>query len=61
MVQRVRQYLSLENKRKNLVGEGFEDVIARVLRQASRREGMQVFTRRALHDDLPWNFHPAVF
>ncbi|QXC52445.1 hypothetical protein KHC17_25250 (plasmid) [Agrobacterium salinitolerans] len=50
MVQRVRQYLSLENKRKNLVGEGFEDVIAQVLQRACRCEGMQVFTRRALHD-----------
>ncbi len=28
LVQRVRQHVKLENKRKNLVGEGFEDVLA---------------------------------
>jgi hypothetical protein len=28
LVQRVRQHVALENKRKNLVGEGFEDVLA---------------------------------
>lgn len=50
LVQRVRQYLALENKRKNLVGEGFEDVIAQVLQRTCRREDMQVFTRRALHE-----------
>lgn len=50
LIQRVRQYLALENKRKNLVGEGFEDVIAQVLQRTCRREDMQVFTRRALHE-----------
>lgn len=50
LVQRVRQYLALENKRKNLVGEGFEDVIAQVLQRTCRREDMEVFTRRALHE-----------
>lgn len=50
LVQRVRQYLALDNKRKNLVGEGFEDVIAQVLQRTCRREDMQVFTRRALHE-----------
>lgn len=50
LVQRVRQYLALENKRKNLVGEGFEDVIAQVLRRTCRRDDMQIHTRRALHD-----------
>ena len=49
-MQRVRQYLALENKRKNLVGEGFEDVIAQVLQRTCRREDMQVFTRRVLHE-----------
>ena len=28
LVQTIRQYLALDNKRKNLVGEGFEDVLA---------------------------------
>lgn len=50
LVQRVRQYLALENKRKNLVGEGFEDVIAQVIQRTCRRDDMQVFTRRALHE-----------
>lgn len=50
LVQRVRQYLALENKRKNLVGEGFEDAIAQVIQRTCRREDMQVHTRRALHE-----------
>ena len=33
LVERVREYLAQENKRKNLVGEGFEDVIAAVIRR----------------------------
>jgi hypothetical protein len=50
LVQRVCQYLALDNKRKNLVGEGFEDVIAQVIERTCRRDDMQVFTRRALHE-----------
>lgn len=50
LVQRVRQYLALDNKRKNLVGEGFEDVIAQVIERTCRRDDLQVFTRRALHE-----------
>jgi len=50
LVQRVRQYLALDNKRKNLVGEGFEDVIAQVIRRTCRRNAMQVYARRALHE-----------
>lgn len=50
LVARVRQYLALDNKRKNLVGEGFEDVIAQVIERTCRRTDMQVFTRRALHE-----------
>lgn len=50
LVQRVRQYLALDNKRKNLVGEGFEDVIAQVLKRTCRRDDIQIHTRRALHD-----------
>jgi len=50
LVQRVRQYLALDNKRKNIVGEGFEDVIAQVIRRTCRRSEMQVYTRRALHE-----------
>ena len=50
LVERVRQYLALENKRKNLVGEGFEDVVAQVILRTCRREDMQVYARRALHE-----------
>lgn len=50
LVQRVRQYLALDNKRKNLVGEGFEDVIAQVLKRTCRRDDLQIYTRRALHE-----------
>ncbi len=50
LVQRVRQYLALENKRKNLVGEGFEDVLAQVLQRTCRREDLEVSTRCALHE-----------
>ena len=50
VVQRVRQYLALDNKRKNLVGEGFEDVIAQVLKRTCRRDDLQIHTRKALHD-----------
>jgi hypothetical protein len=50
LVQRVRQYLALDNKRKNLVGEGFEDVIAQVLNRTCRRDDIHTYTRRALHD-----------
>lgn len=50
LVQRVRQYLALDNKRKNLVGEGFEDVLSQVVQRTCRRADLEVYTRRALHD-----------
>ena len=50
LVERVRQYLALDNKRKNLVGEGFEDVIAQVIQRTCRRDDMEVSARRALHE-----------
>lgn len=31
LVQQVRQYVGTENKRRNLIGEGFEDVLAQVI------------------------------
>ncbi len=33
LTQRIRELIAVENKRKNLVGEGFEDVLAAVVRQ----------------------------
>jgi hypothetical protein len=50
LVQRIRQYLTLENKRRNLVGEGFEDVLAQVIRRTCVRDDLQVKTRCLLHD-----------
>ena len=50
VVQRIRQYLALDNKRKNLVGEGFEDVLAQVLQRTCRRDDIQVRTRQPLSD-----------
>lgn len=52
VVERIRQYLSLDNKRKNLVGEGFEDVIAEIIRRVVPGTDIEVWTRRAL-SDLP--------
>lgn len=49
LAQRLRQYLSLENKRRNLVGEGFEDVLAASIRRIVPGT-LEVNTRRLLHD-----------
>lgn len=50
LVERIRQYLALDNKRKNLVGEGFEDVLAQVIRRTCDGAGLEVHTRRLLHE-----------
>lgn len=50
LVQRVRQYLALENKRKNLVGEGFEDVLSHVVRRTCQDPRIEVFARRSLNE-----------
>jgi len=50
LVQRIRQYLALENKRKNLVGEGFEDVLAQVVQRTCAKAAVEVHTRRSLHE-----------
>ncbi|MBF0304892.1 MAG: hypothetical protein HQL41_04490 [Alphaproteobacteria bacterium] len=49
-VERVRQYLALENKRKNLVGEGFEDVLAHIVRRTWPDPAIAIHTRRVLQD-----------
>ncbi|MEV1159070.1 hypothetical protein AB0J27_27130 [Micromonospora chokoriensis] len=55
--RRVRAYVSQENKRKNLVGEGFEDTLAAILpRIDGVSEQYQVFVRPNLHH-LP-GFYP---
>ena len=48
--QKVRQYLAVQNKRKNLVGEGFEDVLAQVARRACDTPAHTVLTRCHLND-----------
>ena len=57
LTRRIHTHLSQENKRKNLVGEGFEDVIAAILIRLNFDAPLQVRTRVALHD-LP-GFYPA--
>jgi len=52
LVQRIRQYLTLDNKRKNLLGEGFEDVISGLIERACPASKVQIHTRRLL-SDLP--------
>jgi hypothetical protein len=54
--EQVRAYLGTENKRKNLVGEGFEDTAAQLIRRIpSIGSTYDVFVRPALHE-LP-GFH----
>lgn len=48
LVQRIRQYVSLENKRKNLVGEGFEDVLTSVIARTAPKISLDVSARRIL-------------
>ena len=47
--QRIREVIAVENKRKNLVGEGFEDVLAAVISRAGAGRGYEVAPRKALH------------
>lgn len=54
LVQRIRQYLTLDNKRKNLLGEGFEDVIGTLVERSC--PGGTVHIRRPL-PELP-GFNP---
>lgn len=55
LTRRIHAYLTQENKRKNLVGEGFEDAIAAVMRRLPFGKSVQVRTRVVLHE-LP-GFH----
>jgi hypothetical protein len=48
LVQRVRQHVALENKRKNLVGEGFEDVIAAIVSRATKPGALRATARQIL-------------
>lgn len=50
LTSRIRDLIALENKRKNIVGEGFEDVLAAVMRRAAPAGALHVHPRRLLHD-----------
>lgn len=50
LTRRIHAHLTQENKRKNLVGEGFEDVIAAVMCRLPFAKRIQVRTRVALHE-----------
>lgn len=57
LLERINAHVTKENKRKNLVGEGFEDTLAAILRRIpSIAEDYDIRTRPLLHD-LP-GFHP---
>lgn len=56
LTRRIRAHLMQENKRKNLVGEGFEDVLAYVIRHLPRAAQLEIRTRTLL-SALP-GFHP---
>ncbi len=49
LTTRVRELIALENKRKNIVGEGFEDVLAAVVRRADTTGALHVQARRLLY------------
>jgi len=50
VVGMVRSRLALEHKRKNLVGEGFEDVLAEVIRRSDAAAHWEVHCRKVLHE-----------
>jgi hypothetical protein len=55
LVQRIRQHVALENKRKNLVGEGFEDVLGHVIERSCRGTQVDVKTRSLLYEIRGFN------
>lgn len=52
LTQRIHEHTRLENKRKNLVGEGFEDVLAAILQRLSV-PGIESVTARSLLHEIP--------
>jgi hypothetical protein len=49
LTARIHDVITLENKRKNIVGEGFEDVLGAVIRRADTTGVLDVHPRRLLH------------
>lgn len=58
LTRRITVYMSQENKRRNLVGEGFEDVIAAVVRRLPFSSRFEIRNRSLLHD-LPGFYSPS--
>jgi hypothetical protein len=59
LVRLVQAHITKENKRKNLVGEGFEDTLAAILeRTPGIAERYEIYTRPHLHH-LPGFFPPV--
>jgi hypothetical protein len=56
LTAKIRAHISVENKRKNLLGEGFEDVLASILDRIPAVNPPSVRTRPLLHE-LP-GFYP---
>src|SRR2546427_656536 len=50
ITERVRVYYSQENKRKNLLGEGFEDVLRYLVERTPRGSALKTMARPVLHD-----------
>lgn len=50
MTQRIRELIAVENKRKNLVGEGFEDVLGAVIQAFDAASTLDVQARCLLPD-----------
>jgi hypothetical protein len=50
VTQQARQFLAVQNKRKNLVGEGFEDVLAQIVRRACGLSEASVRVRNLLFE-----------
>ncbi len=48
LTQRIRELIAVENKRKNLVGEGFEDVLSAVVEAADVESSLDVRARCSL-------------
>lgn len=57
LADRIHEHTRLENKRKNLVGEGFEDVLAMLIGHLPRSGVSRVITRSYLHD-IPGFYEP---
>lgn len=50
LTSRVRDIVALENKRKNIVGEGFEDILAAVIRRVDSSNALTASARKTLYE-----------